>query len=93
MSAIEAKKYPIYATQFHPEYSIFEWDPTSAVSHTKQAVLCMKYLATFFVNEARKNGNKFASEKEEFDALIYKYNPTFSLAINGDVQTYFFARP
>jgi len=53
----------------------------------------MKYLATFFVNESRKNHNKFTSEQEEFDTLIYKYNPTFSLAIDGDVQTYFFARP
>ncbi len=34
VSAFEAKDYPFYAVQFHPERPIFEWDPTEALDHS-----------------------------------------------------------
>ena len=45
ISLIEAKNYPIYGTQFHPEKNIFEWHSTSAFPHEFDAILVSSYLA------------------------------------------------
>jgi len=49
ISSIEGKNIPFYATQFHPEWSIYEWDPTAHASHTGDAVDAMNYLGQFFL--------------------------------------------
>ena len=36
ISTLEAKTYPFYATQFHPEKNTFEWAPKyPGIPHTK----------------------------------------------------------
>jgi gamma-glutamyl hydrolase len=89
VSIVEAKNYPIFAVQFHPEWPIFEWEPTAQVSHTEAAVRANSYFSSFFVNECRKNDHKFATPKEEQAALIYNWSPEFTEASVGDIQTYF----
>lgn len=89
VSAIEGKDMPIYGSQFHPEYTIFEWDPTANCTRTTDAIVAMHYLSDFFVSETRKNFHQFPSVETETKALIYSYTPTNTLA-TGDMQTYFF---
>ena len=57
---MEAFKYPFYGVQFHPEkYMSFE--PSGNFLHTQFVIENNRYFADFFINEAKKNNNKFTS--------------------------------
>lgn len=85
---IEAKKYPIFATQFHPEKNIYEWDPNVPQPHDHWSIQVSTYFASFLVTESRRNTNSFASEEELAPYLIYNWWPLFT---NGYfTQTYEF---
>ncbi|XP_067888752.1 gamma-glutamyl hydrolase-like [Heterodontus francisci] len=77
VSTVEAFKYPIYAVQWHPERSPYEWNMTWEIPHSPEAVKVSWYLAAFFVNEARKNFHHFSNTAEEEKALIYHYPPIY----------------
>ncbi|XP_029955917.1 gamma-glutamyl hydrolase-like [Salarias fasciatus] len=89
LSTIEAYDYPIYATQWHPEKNPFEWR-RPYYPHSRSAIQMTFYMAEFFVNEAKKNFHKFASEEEERDALIYNYSPVYAQPSSIFEQIYFF---
>ncbi len=74
-------KYPFYGTQFHPEKPAFEWHPTLNIQHTSEAVKIGQYFANFFVDEARKNKNRFDSYEQEIEFLIDKH-PVLHTAFN-----------
>lgn len=76
ISTFEAKRYPFYGVQWHPEKPNFEMGTHfENIPHTANAIRAAQYMANFFVNEARKNGHKFPSKKMEDEYLIYRYNP------------------
>jgi len=87
---IEAKKYPFYGTQFHPEKIQFEWNQDTAVDHGSDSVEFNSWLARFFVDECRKNDNHFADTKSEQNALIYQYTPTYTGNSTRFLQSYLF---
>ena len=91
VSIIEGKSVPVYATQFHPEKNMFEWNTFETIDHSFEAVHSMQHFANFFVNEARQNSQAFVSVAAENAALIYNYAPAFTgLAADADfVQTYY----
>lgn len=62
-SAFEARRYPIYATQFHPERPQFEWAPGRGIAHSAAAVDAMAQLAVFFVEQARGNAQRLAADE------------------------------
>ncbi|XP_055340715.1 gamma-glutamyl hydrolase-like [Paramacrobiotus metropolitanus] len=70
-AVFEDMRYPFYGVQFHPEKPGFE--PGSYSTHAVQAG---NYFGTFFVNEARKNGQRFASKQEENAFSIHNWAPT-----------------
>jgi gamma-glutamyl hydrolase len=81
ISTIEAKNYPIYGVQWHPEKNQFEFvlnKKHSNTPHQYNAVIISQYMANFFVNESRKNDNRFPNILQESQALIYNYNPQYS---------------
>ena len=81
VAILEHRTLPIYGTQFHPEKPAFEWSTLERVDqipHTPEAVLAGQYLGNFFVSEARRSDNVFASEAEEEAALIYNHIPYFT---------------
>lgn len=93
VSTVEAFKYPIYGSQWHPEKNNFEYGetngiPNEAINHSADAVAVAQYTASFFVNEARKNLHKFANYQDEEKRLIYNYKPSYTTG--SFVQTYFF---
>jgi gamma-glutamyl hydrolase len=95
ISAYEAKKYPIYAVQFHPEKNNFEYGeyddgrPYEVVDHSYEAILTSQYFANFFIQEARRNDNRFNDAKVERKALIYNYQ-TFTITWPTFVESYIF---
>ncbi|XP_072427648.1 gamma-glutamyl hydrolase-like isoform X3 [Chiloscyllium punctatum] len=88
VSTVEAIKYPIYAVQWHPERSPYEWNATLNIPHFSEAVKVAWYLADFFVNEARWNFNHFSNTTEEEKALIYNYTPMYTGNISRFEQVY-----
>ncbi|KAH9365509.1 hypothetical protein HPB48_016287 [Haemaphysalis longicornis] len=96
ISSLEGRLFPFYAVQFHPEKTNFEWernDRHKYVPHGPDALSVSQYLGNFFVNEARKNLHKFATEEEEQSALIYNYPATFTQKHSAYTQMYIFDQP
>eukprot|EP00092_Neocalanus_flemingeri_P020717 GFUD01022451.1.p1 GENE.GFUD01022451.1~~GFUD01022451.1.p1 ORF type:complete len:382 (-),score=85.16 GFUD01022451.1:168-1313(-) len=78
ISSIEAKDYPFFGTQFHPEKNIFEWNEQEPmIPHSRHAVHVSLYFATHFVNMARKSRHSFKDRDTEEKFLIYRYQPQY----------------
>ncbi|XP_051878628.1 gamma-glutamyl hydrolase-like [Pristis pectinata] len=93
ISTMEARRYPIYAVQWHPEKNPYEWNPKKSIPHSSNAVKLAWYMADFFVNEARKNWHHFPNETEEEKALIYNYVPVYTGNFSGFEQIYLIDNP
>jgi gamma-glutamyl hydrolase len=90
VAMIEGKDLPIFATQFHPEWPIYEWAENANVVHTKEAIYANSYFARFFVGETKKNGHRFDSTDEENEYLIYRWPMNLHYTQqHGDTQTYY----
>lgn len=48
IAIVEAKDYPIYGVQFHPEYAIFEWEFNS--NRSKESYEINSHFSKFFVD-------------------------------------------
>eukprot|EP00808_Paulinella_micropora_P016399 g17095.t1 len=95
VSTIEARKYPIYGTQWHPEKNQFEWGknaqgiPNEVINHSSDAIKAGAFPAAFFVEEARKSQHKFPSAAAEAAALIWNWPVTYTGNSSPDfVQEY-----
>ncbi|KYQ88154.1 peptidase C26 family protein [Tieghemostelium lacteum] len=78
ISTIEAKNYPIFGTQFHPEKPIFEWWDEEVMNHSFESILANQYFSNFFVNQCRKSTHSFPNVNLEAQALIYNYSPEYT---------------
>ncbi|XP_062231891.1 gamma-glutamyl hydrolase 2-like [Phragmites australis] len=76
VSTVQAYKYPITCTQWHPEKAIFEWRKP-IIPHSEDAVQVSQHFANYFVSQARNSSNRPLADKV-LDNLIYNYSPTFS---------------
>jgi gamma-glutamyl hydrolase len=88
VSTIEAKQYPITATQWHPEKNNFEWGAIGqlgerAIPHSAHAVALSQYMANDFVARARLSSHRFVPAGSEAPSLIYNHPP------QKDPQGYF----
>nr|XP_031825645.1 gamma-glutamyl hydrolase-like [Nomia melanderi] len=82
VSSVESTEYPFFGVQFHPEKNLYEWIEGRGIPHDKKAVLVAQYFANFFVNEARKNRQRFEDSDEEVRSLIYNYPVTYTAQKN-----------
>lgn len=48
------------------------------VNHSSDAIRLAQHFANFFVNETRKNPNRFSTPEEEQNELFYNYQPIYS---------------
>lgn len=85
IASVEARQYPIYATQYHPE-KYFEWKVNS--NHTKIALQAQQFMGTLFVNQARKSAHAFTSEAELQRKLIQNYPCVLDEPSSGFNQVY-----
>jgi len=63
IAGLEAKEYPIFTTQYHPERVLSEWKNKTQFKHPEEAAQASIIQAQFFVSEAKKNNNKFKTEE------------------------------
>lgn len=78
VSTMEAKRYPFYSMQWHPEKSAFEWNPGKKIPHDATTIEFNYFISKFMVNEAKLNDHSFESETTEQNALIYNYYPVYT---------------
>ncbi|KAG1653415.1 Gamma-glutamyl hydrolase [Nymphon striatum] len=78
VSTMEAKEYPFFATQWHPEKILFEFvsRPISLKNtpHFPRAIEIAQWLSRFFINYARQSSHTFRTVEEE-DAVIVEKAP------------------
>ncbi|XP_039837534.1 gamma-glutamyl hydrolase 2-like [Panicum virgatum] len=84
VSTVQANKYPITCTQWHPEKAIFEWRKPM-IPHSEDAVQVTQHFANHFISQARKSPNRPPADMV-LDNLIYNYNPTFSGKISKSFE-------
>ena len=90
-SVMESRDFPIYATIFHPEKSVFEWRSNLAINHSPHAIRAAQYFGDFFIEEARKSEHNFANETLAQSSLIYNYSPVYTGSFHSLYeQCYFF---
>ncbi|KAM7019199.1 LOW QUALITY PROTEIN: gamma-glutamyl hydrolase [Tautogolabrus adspersus] len=90
ISTLEAKRYPFYGVQWHPEVNRFQWDRKLNFPHSPHAVQLSSRLAEFFVEEGRRSLHRFDNPEEEASSLIYNYTPVYAGNFTGYEQVYFF---
>ena len=84
ISFLEAKNYPIWGSQFHPEKHAYEWTlHYPKIPHDLRSIHAGAFFAEFFVEETRKNNHRFSDRETEEKYLIYNYSPQFT----GDINT------
>jgi gamma-glutamyl hydrolase len=88
VSTVEAYDYPYFMTQYHPEKNSFEW--RIGAKRTYNAISVEQKFVNTFVRFARQNSNRFASEDELNNLLIYNFNPLFTVNDPDFIQAYIF---
>lgn len=78
ISTIEARKYPVTATQWHPEKNAFEWARKLQIPHSSAAVEVTHAAAKYLADQARRSSHTPESVQEEEDMLIYNYHTTYT---------------
>ncbi|OQR84983.1 gamma-glutamyl hydrolase [Achlya hypogyna] len=85
VAAIEAKGYPFYGVQFHPEKNPYEYGRQANgvlfgdIDHSYEALLASQAFAHFFIGEARKNDHRFPTAADEFANVLYNHLTTAAL--------------
>lgn len=87
-STFEAKDYPFYAVQWHPERSVYEWKPYEDIDHSLDMIKISELVADFLIEESKKSEHSYLSPQAENDALIYNY-PLVYVGKNGSAETRF----
>ena len=82
VSTVEAKKYPIFAVQFHPENVLANFNPQWNMPHSVSATLLSQEFGRFFVTEARKNSHQFPTE-ELYSLWLAELHPMWFLTKGG----------
>jgi gamma-glutamyl hydrolase len=87
LSTLEAKEYPFFLTQHHPEKNPYEWKVPA--TRTYNAISAAQKWINVFVSEARKNKNQFPVA-ELNKKLIYNYQPMLTPGDYVFLQIYVF---
>ncbi|CAL4909140.1 unnamed protein product [Urochloa decumbens] len=88
VSTVQAHRYPITCTQWHPEKAIFEWgEPRTP--HSEDAVQVTQHFANYFISQARKSLNRPSADKL-LNNLIDSHTPRFRTSKSFD-EVYNFA--
>jgi gamma-glutamyl hydrolase len=80
VSSFVGRDYPITAVQFHPERPLFEWRSTVAINHAPDVIAANRWIADFFVDDARRNPNAWNASLSGFS--VYGLETT----VEGDVM-------
>ena len=89
---VEHRKYPFYATQFHPEKIVYEWNPRTSVERPLSGILMNQHLANFFKSEAAKSNHRFINPADFHARKIDNYPAINTMLMEYTILTtyYFF---
>jgi len=94
ISMMEARNYPIFGVQFHPERTASEHHAYENLVQDYNAIRAMHHFAAMLVQKSKKNLDKHAfRDRDAFTrALVYMHQPFYAqtLAADEDVQYYLF---
>lgn len=93
VAVAEARDFPFYAVQFHPEKAPYEWTTApghNEIPHSRVAVHLSAFLADVFVSRARRSSHRFANATEEASSLIYNFPALYTGAKTPLEQVYVF---
>jgi gamma-glutamyl hydrolase len=82
VASMESKKYPIFASQFHPEKVAQLWiDGNSSINHSWESIQLQNYFANEFVAMSRRNPNTFGdyTATQKYDISNHKLIDTGEL--------------
>ena len=71
VASVEAKDYPIFGTQYHPEKPSSEWVPSKKINHSWRSIELQRHFGEMFVKMARANANTFDSKESSLDINNY----------------------
>ena len=74
VSTVEAKDYPIYGTQYHPEKNSYEWRIPSLKTYV--SVSAEQHVINAYAAVAKQNKNQFPLDELK-QKIIYNYDPIF----------------
>jgi len=87
VSFLEHRFFPVYASQFHPEKNLYEWNERKSIPHTSFSGEFAQLLGNFFVEEARKSPHSFR-EDEDLGLLVWNH-PITPLGHRSDFDAVF----
>ncbi|KAL7676311.1 hypothetical protein ACOME3_002567 [Neoechinorhynchus agilis] len=83
----EARNWPFYAIQWHPEKPLFEWS-RDTLTRSRDSVKCAQYLINHFLDKAYQCTHKF--KLENFQLLSYTYHASFTATTSHFMECYIF---
>ncbi|PHJ24093.1 gamma-glutamyl hydrolase [Cystoisospora suis] len=75
VAIVEARRYPFYGFQFHPEKPLFEHNPFSQIPHNMYARIVSMYFSAFLGNEAAKSSRAPSDPAAEWPRLFGRFTP------------------
>lgn len=91
VASAEARNYPIYMVQFHPEKTSYDRNSSDNIPQGIDAVRVSHNFANFFVNVARTNDNKMTEEEFKIFGLINSFEKQTEK--KGKSEVYLYRRP
>jgi len=93
ISAWEGIGYPMFGIQWHAEKPQFEWNAYEEINHSRDAIYSMSYFSQFLIDQARRSHHYYKNFTEEYNSLIYNYNPVYSQAQSQDFEQIYIFYP
>ena len=90
VSITEAKHFPFYTVQFHPERNLYDYEMPNT-PHSVEAGEFTNLLAQRLVQDAKRNMNSFKSHEETMNKLIQN-SGDLRIFSQSKSEEYYFAR-
>ena len=88
IASVEAKDYPIFATQYHPEKPTQDWFDGKNINHSHESIELQQHFSKVFVDMARANPNTFGNFSETDQHVISNYEVINTLTAYSEVYAF-----
>jgi len=88
IASVEAKNYPVYGVQFHPEKTSYNRNEKDNIPQGIDAVRISHNFANYYVNTARSNSNIMTEDEKKSFGLINTFEKPTEKVGNSDLYLY-----